>query len=216
VPFCTHCRSPNRTGARYCDACGGVLPGGMCSGCGSPNRNGARFCDACGSLLSRDLEPRRLLATPLFTDIVDSTARSAALGDRGWTELLERHHALVRALLDRHDGRELDTAGDGFFARFDGPATGISCARAILRAVPPLGIQVRIGLHTGECELFESKVGGIAVSVGSRVCAAAAPGEILVTSTVRDLCAGSSVVFGDRGPHALKGIEEPWRLFTVM
>lgn len=187
----------------------------MCSGCGSPNRNGARFCDACGSLLSPDLEPRRLLATLLFTDIVDSTAHSAKLGDRAWTELLERHHALVRALLDRHEGRELDTAGDGFFARFEGPANGISCARAIIRAVHPLGIQVRIGLHSGECELFESKVGGIAVSVGSRVCAAATPGEILVTSTVRDLSAGSDVEFHERGPYSLKGLEQPWVLFAV-
>lgn len=156
-----------------------------------------------------------MLVTLLFTDIVDSTSRSSDLGDRRWTQLLEQHHTLVRGLLDRHEGRELDTAGDGFFVRFDGPNNAIGCARALIRGVVPLGIQLRVGLHTGECELFESKVGGIAVAVGSRVCASAAPGEILVTSTVRDLSAGSGVQFTDRGLHTLKGVTDAWQLFAV-
>jgi pimeloyl-ACP methyl ester carboxylesterase len=160
-------------------------------------------------------EPDRMLATVLFTDIVDSTARAAELGDRGWRELLERHHALVRSNLARYRGRELDVAGDGFFASFDGPARAIRCASAIVNDVAELGIQLRAGLHTGECELVDGKVSGIAVHIGARVTGEAEPGEILVSSTVKDLVAGSGIAFDDRGLHQLKGIPGEWRLFAV-
>ncbi len=160
-------------------------------------------------------EPDRVLATLLFEDIVGSTERAAGLGDRAWRELLKRHHALVRRELVRFRGVELDTAGDGFFARFDGPARGIRCAQAVTNAVRELGIEVRAGLHTGECELFERKVGGIAVSIGARVAAEAGPGEVLVSNTVKDLVAGSGIAFEDRGTRELKGVPGEWRLFAV-
>jgi class 3 adenylate cyclase len=160
--------------------------------------------------------PERVLATVLFTDIVGATERLAALGDAGWRDLVRGHHAVVRRQLSRFRGREVDTAGDGFFATFDGPARGIRCASAISDAVRELGIEVRIGLHTGECEVIDGdKVGGIAVHIGARVAAAAAPGEVLVSSTVRDLVSGSEVEFDDRGTHELKGIPGEWRLFAV-
>ena len=159
-------------------------------------------------------EPDRVLATVLFTDIVDSTVKAAQLGDRGWRELLERHHALVRRELARARGREVDTAGDGFFASFDGPARAIRCARSIIDAVKPLGLDVRAGLHTGECELLDGKVAGIAVHTGARVAASARAGEVLVSGTVKDLVAGSGIEFEDRGTHALKGIPGEWRLFA--
>jgi class 3 adenylate cyclase len=156
-----------------------------------------------------------VLATVLFTDIVGATARAAALGDRAWADALARHHGVVRDELARHDGREIDTAGDGFFAAFDGPARAIRCALAICRAVAELGLQVRAGLHTGECELIDEKLGGIAVHIGSRVAARAEPGEVLVTQTVRDLVAGSQITFADRGTTELRGVPDPWRLWTV-
>jgi pimeloyl-ACP methyl ester carboxylesterase/class 3 adenylate cyclase len=159
-------------------------------------------------------EPERMLATVLFSDIVDSTSRAIELGDRQWRELLERHHALVRRELLRHRGREIDSVGDGFFASFDGPARAIRCAAAIVDAVKGLGIQVRTGLHTGECEIADGKVAGIAVHTGARVAAQAAPDEVLVSSTVRDLVAGSGLRFSDRGTHPLKGIPGEWRLFA--
>jgi len=159
-------------------------------------------------------EPERMLATVLFSDIVDSTSRAIELGDRQWRELLERHHALVRRELLRHRGREIDSVGDGFFASFDGPARAIRCAAAIVDAVKGLGIQVRAGLHTGECEIADGKVAGIAVHTGARVAAQAAPDEVLVSSTVRDLVAGSGLRFSDRGTHPLKGIPGEWRLFA--
>jgi pimeloyl-ACP methyl ester carboxylesterase len=162
-----------------------------------------------------EAEPDRVLATVLFTDIADSTARAAALGDRAWRELLERHHALIRRQLVRFRGAELDVAGDGFFARFDGPARAIRCACAISESVRGLGLEVRAGLHTGECELMDGKVGGIAVHIGARVAAAAEPGEVLVSSTVKDLVAGSGLRFRDRGSATLKGVPEEWRLFAV-
>ena len=158
----------------------------------------------------------RVLATVLFTDIVDSTQRIAALGDRSWRELVERHHATVRALLARYRGTEVDTAGDGFFATFDGPARAVRCARAIVEAVAPLGLAVRTGVHTGEVETIGEKVGGIAVSIGARVCALARPAETLVSSTVKDLTAGSGLAFEDGGEHELKGIAERWRLYRVV
>ena len=162
-----------------------------------------------------DAAPDRVLATVLFTDIVGSTARAAELGDRGWRELLEQHHALIRADLARYRGTELDTAGDGFFARFDGPARAIRCARAMRDALGDLGIEIRAGLHTGECELVDGKVAGIAVSIGARVAACAAPGEVLVSQTVKDLVAGSGLEFDDRGEAELKGVPGEWRLFAV-
>jgi class 3 adenylate cyclase len=160
-------------------------------------------------------EPDTVLATVLFTDIVGSTALAAELGDRRWRELLERHHDAVRRQLARFRGREVDTAGDGFFATFDGPARAIRCACAVTEALRELGIEVRAGLHTGECELLDEKVAGIAVSIGARVAARAEPGEVLVSSTVKDLVAGSGIGFADRGIIELKGVPGDWRLYAV-
>jgi len=160
-------------------------------------------------------EPDRVLSTVLFTDIVGSTARAAELGDRAWRSLLTRHHELVRTELARHRGKELDTAGDGFFASFDGPARAIRCGSAVVAAVRELDLEVRAGLHTGECELVDGKVGGIAVHIGARVAAQAAPGEVLVSSTVKDLVAGSGIRFAERGTVELKGLSGEWSLFAV-
>ncbi len=162
-----------------------------------------------------DEAPDRMLATILMTDIVDSTARAVELGDRRWRELLEKHHEVVRANLARFRGRELDVAGDGFFASFDGPARAIRCATAVVEAVAKLGVEVRAGLHTGECEVVDGKVGGIAVHIAARVMARAQPAEVLVSSTVKDLVAGSGIGFDDRGSHELKGVPGEWRLFAV-
>jgi class 3 adenylate cyclase len=159
-------------------------------------------------------EPDRVLATILFTDIVASSERAAEIGDRAWRELLERHHALVRRQLTRFRGREVDTAGDGFLASFDIPARAIRCAQAIVEGVHALGLEVRAGLHTGECELLDGKVAGIAVHTGARVASHAQPAEVLVSSTVKDLVAGSGLSFEDRGIHELRGLGE-WRLFAV-
>ncbi len=160
-------------------------------------------------------EPETVLSTVLFTDIVGSTERAAELGDRRWAELITSHHTLVRRQLDRFRGRELDTAGDGFFASFDGPARGIRCACAIAESVRELGLDVRAGLHTGECELIGEKLGGIAVNIGARVASRAGPGEVLVSSTVKDLVAGSGIRFADRGAVELKGVPGMWQLFAV-
>jgi pimeloyl-ACP methyl ester carboxylesterase len=160
-------------------------------------------------------EPEKVLATVLFTDIVESTDRARELGDIEWTALLARHHTTVRAVLAQYRGREIDTAGDGFLAAFDGPARGIRCAQAILDALDGIGIPARSGLHTGEVEVVGDKLAGIAVHTGARVAAAAGPGEVLVSSTVRDLVAGSGIEFEDRGLHELKGLDEPRRLFAV-
>jgi pimeloyl-ACP methyl ester carboxylesterase len=162
-----------------------------------------------------EAEPDRMLATVLFTDIVESTAKAIELGDRGWRELLERHNGLVRRELLRFRGREVDTAGDGFFATFDGPARAIRCACAIVEEVRDLGLAIRAGLHTGECEVADGKVAGIAVHTGARVAALARAGEVLVSSTVRDLVAGSGIQFSEQGAHELKGIPGEWRLFAV-
>lgn len=161
-------------------------------------------------------ETDRLLTTILFTDIVGSTERAAVLGDRAWHELLERHHEQVRRQLVRFRGAEVNTVGDGFFASFDGPARAIRCACSIVNSVRDLDLEVRIGLHTGECELVSGKVSGIAVHTGARVAAEAEGSEVLVSSTVKDLVAGSGIVFNDRGLHELKGIPGEWRLFAVM
>ena len=157
----------------------------------------------------------RVLSTVLFTDIVGSTERARELGDRGWHDVLDEHHTRVRGVLEQYRGREVDTAGDGFFASFDGPARAIRAACAIREGVQALGIQVRAGLHTGECELMRDKIGGIAVHTGARVAAAAEPGEVLVSSTVKDLVAGSGIVFADRGERELKGVGS-WRLYSVV
>jgi class 3 adenylate cyclase len=157
----------------------------------------------------------RVLATALFVDIVESTDRAVELGDRGWRELLESHYALVRRELDRFEGREIDTAGDGLFASFDGPGRGVSCACAIRDAIRPLGIEVRAGLHTGECELINGKLGGLAVHIAARVAACAEPGEVLVSRTINDLVAGSGIRMADRGTHTLKGVPDSWRLYSA-
>jgi len=159
--------------------------------------------------------PERVLATVLFTDIVNATQRAAELGDRQWRDLLARHNGLIRGELGRFRGREIDTAGDGFFMTFDGPARAIRCAEAIRNAVKQLGLTVRVGLHTGECEIMDEKVTGIAVHIGARVMDHAAPGEVLVSSTVKDLVAGSGIGFVDHGTYELKGVPGKWRIFAV-
>jgi pimeloyl-ACP methyl ester carboxylesterase/class 3 adenylate cyclase len=180
--------------------------------------NPDRILDEMAQFLTgewRPIETECILATVLFTDIADSTKRAADLGDQRWRDLLERHHSCVRGELDHFRGKEIDTAGDGFFATFDGPARGIRCACAIRDSVSSLGINIRAGLHTGECELMGDKVSGLAVHIGARVMKKSNPGEVLVSSTVKDLVAGSGLRFNDRGKHALKGIPGEWRLFLV-
>jgi class 3 adenylate cyclase len=168
------------------------------------------------SRLTQRVGSERVLATILFTDIVGSTELSSRLGDSAWHLLLQRHHAIVRRELARFQGRELDTAGDGFFAAFDGPARAVLAAAAIRDSLRGLELEIRAGLHTGECEAAsDGKIAGIAVSIGARIASAAAPGEVLVSSTVKDLVAGSDLRFDDRGEHHLKGISEPWRLFAL-
>jgi class 3 adenylate cyclase len=162
-----------------------------------------------------EAELESILATVLFTDIVGSTARQAELGDVRWQKLVDEHHRLVRGCLARYRGRELDTAGDGFFAAFDGPVRAIRCAQAIEKTVSPLGIELRAGLHTGECRSIDGKVGGLAVSIGARIAALARPSEILVSQTVRDLVAGSGLEFADRGEHEFKGVPGRWRVYAV-
>jgi class 3 adenylate cyclase len=157
----------------------------------------------------------RTLAIILFTDIVRSTQRAAELGDRRWRELVERHHATVRTLLARYRGSEIDTAGDGFFASFDGPARAVRCALAISDAVRPLGIEVRAGLHTGEVETIGHKIAGLAVNIGARVAALAAPSQVLVSQTVRDLMVGSELRFDHRGSYQLKGVPGEWRVYAA-
>ena len=161
-------------------------------------------------------EPERMLATVMFTDIVGSTARAADLGDSRWRDVVGRHDDLVRRQLDRFRGRPVKTLGDGFLATFDGPARAIRCARAITEEVGRLGIEIRAGLHTGECEVMPADdVGGMAVNIGARVSALAGPGEVLVSGTVRDLVVGSGIEFDDRGEHVLKGVPGEWRVYAV-
>ena len=163
----------------------------------------------------RSGEHDRILATVLFTDIVGATEKAAALGDRRWHDLLESHHEVVRRELTRFRGREINTAGDGFFAAFDGPARAVRCARAISDGVRSLGLDIRAGLHTGECEVMGEDIGGIVVHIGARIAALAAPGEVLVSSTVKDLVAGSGLSFLDQGARSLKGVPNEWRLYSV-
>jgi class 3 adenylate cyclase len=167
------------------------------------------------SRLTEHVASERVLATILFTDIVGSTELAARVGDSAWRELLQRHHAIVRRELARFQGREIDTAGDGFFAAFDGPARAVRAASAIRNSLRELEIAIRAGLHTGECEVADGKVAGIAVSIGARIASLAGPDEVLVSSTVKDLVAGSDLRFDDRGEHELKGVPEPWRLFSL-
>ena len=163
----------------------------------------------------QDRAPDRMLATVLFTDIVDSTARAAEMGDRRWTDLLHDHYQRVRKQLPRFGGQEVDTIGDGFLATFDGPARAIRCALATIHANREIGLTLRAGLHTGECERRGTDVSGIAVHIGARVAAMAGPGEVLVSRTVKDLVAGSGLQFVDRGSHTLKGVPDDWQLFAV-
>jgi class 3 adenylate cyclase len=167
------------------------------------------------SRLARHGAPERVLTTVLFTDLVGSTELAARLGDTAWRDLLARHHAIVRRQLAQFQGRELDTAGDGFFATFDGPARAVVAAAAIRDSLQELELQIRAGLHTGECEISDGKVAGIAVSIGARISALAAPGEVLVSSTVKDLVAGSGLRFDDRGEQRLKGVPDMWRVYAL-
>jgi pimeloyl-ACP methyl ester carboxylesterase len=171
-----------------------------------------RFVVALGEV---EAELDRALATVLFTDVVGSTEKASELGDRGWKALIEEHHRRVRGQLARYRGVEVDTAGDGFFATFDGPARAVRCARSIVDAVAPLGIEVRAGVHTGEVETIDAKVGGMAVVIGARVGASAGPSEVLVSQTVKDLVAGSGLAFEDAGEQELKGVPDRWRLYRV-
>ena len=180
--------------------------------------NPNRILDEMAQFLTGEwgpIETECILATVLFTDITDSTKQAADLGDQRWRDLLENHHSRVRGELNHFRGKEIDTAGDGFFATFDGPARGIRCACAIRDSVSSLGLSLRAGLHTGECELMGEKVSGLAVHIGARVMEKSNPGEVFVSSTVKDLVAGSGLRFNDRGKHALKGIPGEWRLFLV-
>ena len=168
------------------------------------------------SVQREEAELDRVLATVVFTDVVGSTEKAAQLGDHQWKDLLDRHHATVRSLLARYRGTEVKTTGDGFLATFDGPARAVRCAQGICEAVKPLGLEVRAGCHTGEIELLGADVGGIAVHIGARVGALAGPSEVLVSSTVKDLVAGSGLVFEDRGEHQLKGVPDRWHLYRVV
>jgi class 3 adenylate cyclase len=159
--------------------------------------------------------PESVLATVMFTDLVGSTERAARLGDRAWRDVLTQHHALVRRELGRFRGEERDTAGDGFFATFDGPARAIRAGQAIIAGLTELDLEARIGIHVGECELHEGKLSGIAVNIGARVAATASAGEVIVSSTVRDLVAGSGLTFEDRGRRELKGVSETWQLYAA-
>ena len=161
-------------------------------------------------------EPDRVLATVLFTDIVGSTERAAALGDRAWGDLLAAHHARVREQVERFGGREVDTSGDGFLCTFDGPARAVRCALAAVNAIRGLGLEIRAGVHTGEVQVVGHDVRGLAVHIGARIAGLAGPGEVLVSRTVKDLVAGSGLVFTDRGTHRLKGVPEEWQVFAVV
>lgn len=163
----------------------------------------------------RGADPDRVLATVMFTDIVGSTERAVALGDRRWRDLLDSHHAVVRENLIRFRGREIDTAGDGFLAAFDGPARGIRCASAIVRDVRRLDLEIRVGLHTGECEILGDTLIGVTLHTGARVASLAGAGEVLVSGTVKDLVAGSGITFEDRGMKILRGLPGEWHLYAV-
>jgi class 3 adenylate cyclase/pimeloyl-ACP methyl ester carboxylesterase len=180
---------------------------------------GDAIVDEVGRFLAQIREEEaafdRVLATVLFTDIVESTRKAAELGDHRWRALVEQHHSAVRALLTRYRGREVDTAGDGFFAFFDGPARAVRCATAIVEAVRPLGIEVRAGVHIGEVEEIDDRIGGLAVNIGARIAGIAGPSEVLVSQTVKDLVAGSGLVLRERGVHHFKGVPDEWRVYAA-
>jgi class 3 adenylate cyclase len=181
-------------------------------------RHAGAILDDVGALLATPAPsppPDRVLATMMFTDIVGATERAAGLGDERWRDLLQRHHALIREQLARFRGREIDTAGDGFLAAFDAPARGVRCALAVVAGLRRLGIEIRTGLHAGECELLGDKLSGIAVHAGARVASLAGAGEVLVSGTVKELLAGSGIRFEDRGVRTLKGLPGEWRLYAV-
>ena len=197
-------------GARFVE-----LPG---SDLGPYGEDGPGIADEVAEFLTgeRPIEIERLLTTVLFTDMVDSTGRAASLGDRRWRSLLDGHDRAVRDQLRRFRGKEINTTGDGFVASFDGPARAIRCAQDIVAATRRLGIELRVGLHTGECEVRGKDLGGLAVHIAARVAAHACPGDVLVSSTVKDLVVGSGIEFEDRGEHQLKGIPGTWRLHAAM
>jgi class 3 adenylate cyclase len=168
------------------------------------------------SVAQEEADFERVLATVVFTDIVGSTAQAARLGDHAWRDLIEQHHRATRTLLGRYRGSEIDTAGDGFFASFDGPARAVRCARALVDAVRPLGLEIRAGVHTGEIETIDRKIGGIAVNIGARIGGLAAPSEVLVSQTVKDLTAGSGISYDDAGEYDLKGVPDRWRLYRAI
>ena len=198
------------SGAKYAE-----LPGRNVLHCVEPWRESFQQIAEFLTGDQADVADDRVLATVLFTDIVDSTRRAAEMGDRNWRALLDAHDAIVRSQLSRFRGREVNTSGDGFLATFDGPQRAIRCAVAIRDAVQALGIEVRAGLHTGECELRGEDIGGIGVHIGARVSALAGPNDVLVSSTLRDLVIGSGIQFEERGTHELKGVPGQWRLFAV-
>jgi class 3 adenylate cyclase len=197
-------------GARFVE-----IPGGDLYGWADPDNPGQDEIEEFLTGHRRQREPERVLATVLFTDIVASTEHAARLGDQGWRELLDRHNQIVRGELERWRGKEVKTLGDGFLATFDGPARAVRCARAIIDALADLGVQVRAGLHTGECELVDGDVAGIAIHLGARIGALAHAGEVLVSSTVRDLVVGSELHFTERGVHALRGVPGEWRVYAL-
>ena len=185
---------------------------------GLPFGNRAEIIDTVRAFVSRERvveAPDTVLGTVLFTDIVGSTEHQASVGDRAWGEVVRRHHAFVREALERWQGVENDTAGDGFYATFDGPARAIRCALDVVKRVRELGIEIRAGVHTGECEIVERKYAGLAVTIGSRISALADPSDVLVSRTVKDLTAGSGFSFEDEGEHELKGVPGHWHLYRV-
>jgi class 3 adenylate cyclase len=183
-----------------------------------PFVNRAAIAEAVGQFVARERVAESadtVLATVLFTDIVGSTELQAAMGDSAWVDLVGRHHEIVRNALEQRRGVENDTAGDGFYATFDGPARAIRCALDVVSAMHDVGLEIRAGIHTGECQLVDGKHGGLAVTIGSRIAATSGPSEVLVSLTVKDLTAGSGFVFEDRGEYELKGVPEPWQLYRV-
>jgi class 3 adenylate cyclase len=197
-------------GARFVE-----VPGGDLYGWADPDNSGQDEIEEFLTGHRRQHERERVLATVLFTDIIASTELAARLGDQAWRELLDRHNQVVRGELERWRGKEVKTLGDGFLATFDGPARAVRCARAIIDALAELGVQVRAGLHTGECELVDGDVAGIAIHLGARIGALAHAGEVLVSSTVKDLVVGSALHFTERGVHALRGVPGEWRVYAL-
>ncbi len=198
-------------GAAFADVRGEDFPAWL----GDQDTRLAPILSFIDSVQREEQELDRVLATVLFTDVVGSTDMACEVGDACWLDLLEKHHRTVRAMLARYRGREVSTAGDGFLATFDGPARAVKCAQAICEAVKPLGLEVRAGCHTGEIELLGTDVGGIAVHIGARVAALAGPSEVLVSSTVKDLVAGSGLTFEDRGRRRLRGVPDEWHLYAI-